>query len=55
MERSSCGSMLLSSSNPFANVGNNSNNVSNGNAGPGYFNNTNGSSNTNNGSRLKIT
>ena len=55
MERSSCGSMLLSSSNPFANVGNNSNYVSNGNAGPGYFNYTNGSSNTNNGSRLKIT
>lgn len=45
----------VTSSNPFLNVGGNSNNVSNGNAGPGYVNNWTGNSNTNNGARLKIT
>lgn len=44
----------LNSSNPFLIVGANSNNVSNGNAGPGYVNNWNGNMNTNNGARLAI-
>lgn len=42
---------LPNSSNPFAIVGGNSDNVSNGNAGVSYLNNTNGSSNDNNGGR----
>ena len=42
---------LPNSSNPFANVGGNSDNVSNGNAGVSYVNNTNGNTNGNNGGR----
>ena len=42
---------LPNSSNPFAIVGGNSDNVSNGNAGVSYVNNTNGRTNSNNGGR----
>lgn len=42
---------LPNSNNPFANVGGNSDNVSNGNAGVSYLNNQNGNTNSNNGGR----
>lgn len=42
---------LPNSNNPFANVGGNSDNVSNGNAGVSYLNQNDGNANSNNGGR----